>query len=128
MVTVRIAQDARFQRRGSDLHMLLPLTFTQAALGATKHIEGLLDEVTVSVPPGSQTGDRVKVPGAGMPMVSSDATGNLYCHIEVVVPRKLSKKQRELIEQLSEEFGDSERSIVEHHKSSFDKVKDWFAR
>jgi molecular chaperone DnaJ len=128
IVTVRIAPHDRFERRGNDLHMALPLTFTQAALGATKQIEGLLGAVTVDVPAGSQTGDRVKVTGAGMPRIGSEACGNLFCHIEVVVPRKLTSKQKELISALSAEFGDSEISQVAHHKTGFDKVKDWFSK
>jgi DnaJ-class molecular chaperone len=63
-----------------------------------------------------------------MPYVGRSANGTLYCHIEVVVPRKLSSRQKELVAALSEEFGDSEISQVAHHKSGFDKVKDWFAK
>jgi len=128
IVTIRVAPDKRFERRGSDLHMLLPLTFTQATLGATKRVEGLLDEVVVEVPAGIQTGETVKVAGAGMPTFNRTTFGNLICHIEVVVPRKLSSKQRELIRELSAEFGDSETSKVDHHRTGFEKVKDWFSK
>ena len=125
VITIRVGADKRFERHGADLHMVLPLTFTQAALGATKRIPGLLGEVTVDIPAGIQTGEKVKVIGGGMPVLGKDTQGNLYCHIEVVVPRKLSTKQKELLRALSGEFGDSETSQVEHHRSGFDKVKDW---
>ncbi|MCL2491633.1 MAG: molecular chaperone DnaJ [Coriobacteriia bacterium] len=126
IIKIRIAPNDRFERHHSDLHMILPLSYTQAALGATKRIKGLLDEVAVEIPAGVQTGDKVKVTGAGMPIMNRDMCGDLYCHIEVVVPKKLNKKQKELLRALSTEFSDSETSVVEHHKTSFDKVKDWF--
>jgi len=128
ILTIRVAPDKRFERRGSDLHMLLPLTFTQAALGATKRIQGLLDEVVIEVPAGIQTGETVKVVGAGMPSLHGETFGNLICHIEVVVPRKLTAKQKELIQKLSTEFEDSETSQVEHHRTRFEKVKDRFIK
>jgi len=128
IVTVRIAPHERFERHNSDLHMILPLTYTQAALGATKRLSGLSQEVTVEIPPGIQSGDRVKIGGAGMPIMHRDMNGDLYCHVEVVVPKKLTGKQRELIRALSKEYGDSETSVVDHHRTSFNKVKDWFTK
>jgi molecular chaperone DnaJ len=128
IVTVRVAPHKRFERHGADLHMLLPLSFTQAALGATKLIDGLLEEVRVEIPAGLQTGETVKVIGAGMPVYGSEGYGNLYCHIEVVVPRKMTQRQKELVTTLSKEFGDSETSQVAHQKSGFDRVKDWFMK
>ncbi|MCL2025001.1 MAG: molecular chaperone DnaJ [Coriobacteriia bacterium] len=125
LVEVRVAPHERFEREGNDLHMVLALSMTQATLGATKRIEGLLDEVSVDVPPGTQTGARIKVSGAGMPVLNRESHGNLYCHIEVVVPRKLTKRQKELVRELSAEFGDSETSVVEHHRTGFSKMRDW---
>ncbi|MCL2818331.1 MAG: molecular chaperone DnaJ [Actinomycetia bacterium] len=128
IVSVRVLPHERFERQNSDLHMLMPLSFTQAALGATKTISGLLEEVTLEIPAGIQSGERVKVSGKGMPVMNRDMYGDLYCHIEVVVPRKLTARQRELMDDLSKEFGDSQTSVVTHHRTGFDKVKDWFNR
>ena len=127
LITVNVAPDKRFTRQNSDLHVVLPLTYTQAALGASKRIAGLLGEVSVVVPPGSQTGDVLRIAGAGMPIMNTERFGNLLCHVEVVVPRKLSAKQRSLIEALSAEYKDSETSQVDHHKTGFEKVKDRFS-
>ena len=126
IITVRIASHKRFERRNSDLHRVLELSYTQAALGATKRIDGLLGEVTVPVEPGTQTGDIIRVPGAGMPIMHTEQRGDLVCHVQVVVPRKLNAKQRELMTALSGEFRDSETSQVDHHRTGMDKVKEWF--
>jgi molecular chaperone DnaJ len=125
IITVQVAANKQFLRKNSDLHRVLELSYTQAVLGATKRIDGLLDEVTVAVPAGTQSGDTVRVVGAGMPVTGRPQSGDLVCHVEVVVPRKLTARQRELIDALSAEFKDSEPSKVEHHRTNLDKVKDW---
>ncbi|MCL2438833.1 MAG: DnaJ domain-containing protein, partial [Coriobacteriia bacterium] len=67
IVTARIMQHDRFVRKGQHLNVRLPLSITEATLGTTKRIEGLLEEVQVDIPAGVQTGDRVSVSGAGLP-------------------------------------------------------------
>lgn len=126
IITVRVMAHERFERSGSDLHAHLAVSMTEAALGATKTVDGLLEPVSVHIPAGTQTGEQIKVKGEGMPVVNRDESGNLFFHIEVVVPRKLTERQRELLEELSAEFGDSETSEVDHHKKGFDRLKDWF--
>lgn len=126
IVTVRVSAHERFERAGADLHAHLPISITEAALGAVKTVDGLLEPVQVHIDGGVQTGDKVRVKGAGMPVLNRDEAGDLYFHVEVVVPKKLTERQRELLVELSSEFGDSETSTVEHHKSGFDKLKDWF--
>ncbi|MCL2680500.1 MAG: molecular chaperone DnaJ, partial [Coriobacteriia bacterium] len=129
LVSVHVQEHERFVRRGQDLNVRLPLSIAEAALGTTKRIAGLLDEVTVEVPAGIQTGDRVTVKEAGLPLVGrSDAKGKLYCHIEVIVPKKLDDTSRELLQQLSHALGDSETSDADNllTQNFGDKVKDFF--
>lgn len=128
IVTVRVKEHATFQRSGSDLHTRLAITITEAALGATKHIDGLLGEVVVEVPAGSQTGDQVRLKGGGMPVIGKDTPGSLFLHLDVVVPKKLTERQRELLQELSDEFGDTTTSDADrHHKTGFEKFKDWIS-
>ena len=129
VVTIRVRAHERFERSGQDLHVRLPLSITEATLGARKTIEGLLEPVTVEVAAGLQSGDKTRVKGAGLPIVGRpDGFGDLYCHIEVIVPRKPSDKARDLLQQLSVEFGDSETSNADdlRQRNIGEKVKDFF--
>jgi len=129
LVTVRVLEHERFVRKGHDLNVRLPISMTQAALGATKQIESLLGVVAVEVPAGIQTGDRVKVKGAGMPIVGrEEAFGSLYCHLEIIVPKKLDARSQELLEELGRHFGDSETSDADELlvQGVGGKMKDFF--
>ncbi|MCL2526368.1 MAG: J domain-containing protein [Coriobacteriia bacterium] len=129
LVTIHVQAHDRFVRKGQHLNVRLPLSIAEATLGATKRIEGLLGEVVVEVPAGVQTGDRVSVDRAGLPFIKRPSeTGKLYCHVDVVVPTKPSKRAEELLRELSAELGDSETSdaddLLVHNFG--DKVKDFF--
>ena len=121
LVTVRIAPDEYLHREGDDLHCRATVSITQAALGATIAVAGVLEDSQVDVPAGTQHGDTVRVRGMGMPRPNGNGRGDLIVHVAVTVPKKLSKKQRELLEQLAGEFGDAHAE----HKSPVQKLKDW---
>jgi len=121
LVTVRIAEDDYLHREGDDLHCRATVTIAQAALGVDLEVHGILEEKTVAVPAGSQHGDVVRVKGAGMPRVNSSARGDLFVHIAVDVPKKLTKRQRELLEEFARESGDA----TAEHKSPVQKLKEW---
>jgi molecular chaperone DnaJ len=121
LVTVRIAPDEYLHREGDDLHCRATVTMTQAALGAQIQVTGVLEDVEVNVPAGVQHGETVRVKGMGMPRVHGNGRGDLIVHIAVVVPTKLSKRQRELLEELAAESGDSHAE----YKSPVQKLKDW---
>jgi len=129
LVEVHVRPHERFIRKGKDLNVRLALSIAEAALGTKKRIPGLLDEIRVTIPSGVQTGDKVKVKGAGMPLVERDGVyGNLYCHVDVIVPKKLDSRSRELLEDLSRSLGDSEASDADEllTQNLTDKVKDFF--
>jgi molecular chaperone DnaJ len=121
LVAVRIAPDEYLHREGDDLHCRATIGMTQAALGATITVQGVLDEHHVDVPAGTQHGDTLRVRNAGMPRINGNGRGDLIVHVAVNVPKKLTKKQRELLEQLAAEFGDSHSE----HKTVMHKLKDW---
>ncbi len=108
IVTVRIERDDFFERDGDDLHVRITIPMTQAALGGKVEIPGILEDETVSVriPKATQFGDIVKVKGYGMPRVRDDSRGTLYIHIDIEIPKRLSKKEKRLLENLADEMGD----------------------
>ncbi|AZA11888.1 molecular chaperone DnaJ [Corynebacterium gerontici] len=110
-VEVRIAPHEVFQRDGHDLHVQIDAPFTDAALGAKVHVEGLDGEaVAVEIPEGAQSGQRVIVHGEGMPLIQKDGRGDLIATIHVHTPVDLDHKARKLMEQLREH--QSERAEV----------------
>ena len=113
IVSVRIAEDDYLHREGDDLHCRATVSIAQAALGVELNVHGILEEKTVAVPAGSQHGDVVRVKGAGMPRLNSSNRGDLFVHIAVDVPKKLTKRQRELLEEFAKESGEE----TAEHKS-----------
>lgn len=107
-VTVNVAPHELFGRRGSDLTLTVPLTFPEAALGATVKVPTLSDPVTLRVPPGTPSGRTFRVKGRGV--AGSTATGDLLVTVEVAVPHRLTDAQREAIEALAASPLDSPRS------------------
>ncbi|WP_251197902.1 molecular chaperone DnaJ [Anaerotardibacter muris] len=108
IVTCRIEPNEYFRREGNDLHVTTVISMVQAALGADIEIDGIFEDevVQIKVPKGCQYGQVVKVKNHGMPKYGSDARGDLYAHIEVEIPKRLSKRERELLEELAEEMGE----------------------
>lgn len=109
IVTCRIEPNEYFRREGNDLHVTAAVSMVQAALGVTMEIEGIFEDemVEVKVPSGCQYGQVIKVKNYGMPKYGSDTRGDLYAHIEVEIPKRLSKRERELLEQLADEMGEN---------------------
>lgn len=119
IVTVRVAPHEYLHREGDDLHCRLTLTMTQAALGADVAACGIWGDETVHVGAGAQHGDTVCVRGKGMPHANGSGHGDLHVHLAVEVPRKLTKRQKELLTELSETLGDAKRATV------MERLRDW---
>ena len=124
-MTVRIQPHEFFERDGDNLHCKLVVPMVQAALGADIEIDGIYEDekVTVAIPEGCQNDQIVRVKGFGMPRLKSDARGDLFAHIAVEVPKKLSKRERELLEELAEEMGED---VNEEKRSPLQKLRDIF--
>lgn len=100
--------------KNADLHIRLPISFTRAALGGeveVKTIEG--SKVTLSIPTGSETGASLRIKGKGMSKVRSSLRGDLYVHIYIQTPKNLTKKQKELLQELDKELGEINQSYSE---------------
>ena len=105
-VEVRVAEDERFQRDGSDLVSVVSIPATEAMLGTTVSVPTLDGEEEVEVAPGTQPGHEVLLRGAGLPRLGSRRRGNQRVILEVVVPANLSEEQRELAERLDRTLED----------------------
>ncbi|MGE7370238.1 molecular chaperone DnaJ [Neorhizobium sp. NPDC001467] len=92
-----------FQRDGADLYCAVPISMTTAALGGTFDVttlDGTKSRVTV--PEGTQAGKQFRLKGKGMPVLRSSQTGDLYIQIGIETPQKLTKRQRELLQEFEE--------------------------
>lgn len=106
-VVVRVAPHRLFSRRGNDLKLELPLTYAEAALGDKVQVPTLNGAVTLKIPAGTSSGKTFRIRGKGAPIRSGH--GDLLVTVKVAVPKKLSKKERELVEQLRDVERDSPR-------------------
>ena len=100
-IEIRVKEDPLFKREGKNVYITLPLTISEAALGCKKDIPTLDGVVTLTIPQGSQTGDKHKIKGKGLKSPSGKSTGDLYIILKVVTPTKLDRKQKKLLEDLN---------------------------
>lgn len=121
-LVINVAPHKDFIRDGFDLRKELPISFTQAALGATVQFATLDGEIELKIPAGTQAGKTFRVAGKGVPHINSAKRGDLLITVRVIVPSKLSKKETELIKQLAELQGET----VEVNKSFWENIKDSF--
>lgn len=124
LVTVRVQPHKTFQRQGNDLHTRATISIAQAALGTKLEIGGIMpdEKVMVNVPEGCQNEQVLRVKDKGMPQFKSEERGDLFVHMEVKVPTKLNARQKELLEELAESFGEN----VGDSRSGWQKIKDAF--
>ncbi|VAW20496.1 Chaperone protein DnaJ [hydrothermal vent metagenome] len=125
-IFISIVPHDLFQRDGADLYARVPIAMTTAALGGEFEVPTLDGgRARVKVPVGAQPGQRVRLKGKGMPVLRSMQVGDLYVQMDVEIPQNLTKKQRELLEQLDG------ISTDDNHPSSFgffSKLKGLFER
>jgi molecular chaperone DnaJ len=101
----------------------VPVSFSQAALGAQIKVPTLEGEHALKVPEGTQTGQTFRLKGKGVPSLNGHGRGDLYVEVKIQTPKKLTKKQRELLQQLNEITEIENRP---EHRPLLDKVKDLF--
>ena len=130
-VVVHVREHDFFRRDGNNLFCEIPVNFTTLALGGDIQVPTLDDAETVKVPEGTQTGATFRLRGKGMPDVNGRGRGDLFATIQVRTPKKLTKEQRRLLEQLAdvlpkEKFEPRARGEEEGERNLFDRVKDMF--
>jgi molecular chaperone DnaJ len=119
-----VKEHAFFERRGSDLICEIPISFSQAALGEKIKVPTLKGEEELEIPEGTQSGQIFRKKGKGLPNPHG-GRGDLYISIRVVVPAKVSREQRRMLEQLGQSLKVENRP-AERNSTFFDKVKDIF--
>ena len=124
-VVLDVKEHNFFERRGADLYCTIPLSMAQAALGTELQVPGLGDEEKLKIPEGTQSGAVFRIKGKGLPDPHGGGRGDLYYHVRVLTPTKLTKDQRKLMEQLDATLK-VENKPAERGSSIFDKVKDIF--
>jgi len=122
-VQVRIKPHDLFKRDGDDLHCEMPISFSMAALGGEVEIPTLDGRASIKIPPGSQTGKVFRLRGKGVRNVRSHVTGDLYCHASIETPVNLSKRQKELIEELEASLHEGGAKHNPHTQSWLDRLK-----
>ena len=122
-INVIVKPHKLFKRDGYDLHLDLPISFTQAALGAEIDVPTLDGSVKYKIPEGTQTDTEFRIRGAGIQQLRSSSKGDLVIHVRVEIPKRLTEKQRELLRQFDETTTGKE---YDQRKGFFDKVKELF--
>ena len=130
-VVVHVKDHEFFRRDGVNLFCEMPVHFTMVALGGEIQVPTLDGTEKVKVPEGTQTGTTFRLKGKGLPDVNGHGKGDLFATVQVQTPKKLSKEQRHLIEQLAkalpkEQFEPRLREDEQDERNLFDRVKDMF--
>jgi molecular chaperone DnaJ len=125
-IEIRIKQHEIFERDGDDLHCTMPVGLTTATLGGTIEVPTLGGKAEIELPEGTQHGKTFRLRGKGIKGVRSSYPGDLYCHISVETPVKLTEYQRKLMKELDKSFREGGEKHSPNAKSWTDRVKDIF--
>src|SRR5580692_7136807 len=124
-VVLEVKEHSFFERRGADLYCTIPISIAQATLGTEMQVPGLIGEEKLKIPEGTQSGAVFRLKGKGLADPRGGGKGDLYYHVRVLTPTKLTREQRKLIEELGSSLK-VENKPAERNSSIFDKVKDIF--
>ena len=105
-----------FERDEDDIYITLPLTIPDAALGCKKEIPTLYGNVTLTIPAGTSSGDKLRLKGKGVENVSTKRKGDMYVIADVIIPEKLTRDQKKLLEQLADTPLDNTPEFKKYYK------------
>jgi molecular chaperone DnaJ len=125
-VVVQLKPHAVFQREGADLHCEMPISFTTAALGGDIEIATLDGQAKIKVPAETQTGQVFRLRNKGIRPVRGSVTGDLYCHVAVETPVRLTARQKELLREFEAINQKDPGAHTPKAKTWFEKVRDFF--
>jgi molecular chaperone DnaJ len=125
-IEIRIRKHELFERDGDDLHVQVPISITTAALGGEVDVPTLDGKATIDIPEGTQHGKTFRLRGRGIKGVRSSYPGDLYAHIAVETPVKLTEHQRRLLRELDESFKKGGHKHSPNEKGWFEKARDFF--
>ena len=125
-VVVNLKPHSVFQREGADLHCEMPISFATAALGGELEIPTLDGHATIKIPPETQTGQTFRLRNKGIRPVRGSVHGDLYCHVAVETPVKLTSRQKELLREFEAINQEDPGKHNPRAKGWFEKVKEFF--
>lgn len=99
---VRLKAHPLFVKRGKDLKYFLSISYLQALLGTEQSFEGLTERETVAIPPGTSPGTQIRLPHRGLPGLNDPTRGDLICEIKVDIPKKVKKREEELLREIAD--------------------------
>ncbi|XP_035195705.1 dnaJ homolog subfamily A member 3, mitochondrial [Oxyura jamaicensis] len=110
-ITFRVQKSSVFRRNGADIHSDLLISVAQAVLGGTARCQGLYETINITIPPGIQPDQRIRMSGKGIPKVNSYGYGDHYIHIKIKVPQRLTDRQRALMMSYAEDETDVDGTV-----------------
>jgi molecular chaperone DnaJ len=125
-VEIHIKAHAVFQRDGDDLHCEMPISFAKAALGGEIEVPTLSGKASFTIPEGTQSGKTFRLRSKGIKGVRSGYAGDMFCHVVVETPVKLTDKQKDLLRELEHSTIEGGAKHNPQSKSWKDKVKEFF--
>jgi molecular chaperone DnaJ len=123
-IVISVREHAQLVRRGTELYVEMPVTFAQAALGTTLTVPTVEGEEQLELPAGTQSGHEIRLRGKGVPRLRGAGRGDLHAIVNVVVPQKLSKRERELLRELDGISGPA--VLPKGAPSIVDRIRDLF--
>jgi molecular chaperone DnaJ len=122
-VVLHAEEHSFFVREGKNLYCVMPISFSQAALGAEIQVPTLENDYALKIPEGTQTGATFKVKNQGVPVLNGRGRGDLFVEVKVQTPAKLNKRQRELLQELHTTISVENKPVS---RSLLNKVKEIF--
>ncbi len=126
-IEIRLKKHDIFERDGDDIHCSVPIGFVTAALGGEIEVPTLAGKAAIDIPEGTQTGKQFRLRGKGIKGVRGSYPGDLYCHITVETPVKLTEHQRKLLKELDESFKKGGSKHSPNGDSWTDRLKNLFS-
>jgi molecular chaperone DnaJ len=126
-IEIRLRKHDIFEREGDDLHCHVPVPMTTASIGGEIDVPTLQGKATIDLPEGTQSGKTFRLRGKGIKGVRSSYPGDLYCHVAVETPVKLTEHQRKLLKELDESFKKGGNKHSPNDQGWFEKAKSFFS-
>ena len=126
-IEIRLKKHEIFEREGDDLHCVVPVSMSTAALGGEINVPTLKGAAAIDIPEGTQSGKQFRLRGKGIKGVRASYPGDLYCHVRVETPVKLTEHQRKLVKELDDSLKKGGNKHSPTDKGWFDKAKEFFS-
>jgi molecular chaperone DnaJ len=126
-IEIRVKKHDIYERDGDDLHCSVPISFTTAALGGEIEVPTLAGKAAIDIPEGTQAGKQFRLRGKGIKGVRSSYPGDLYCHVSVETPVKLTEHQRKLLKEFDESLKKGGAKHSPGEEGWTDKLKNFFS-